>query len=99
MHFWYKHNYFVGRGRKYFEYEAEMSEIFGKKKNINPEILLSTDTKDTTLEDVEENTTKDTCEEDLENQRHEQRPMKKIKSSGKAEVVKKNYNDGKNAFG
>lgn len=66
-----------------------MSEIFGKKKNINPEILLSTDTKDTTLEDVEENTTKDTCEEDLENQRHEQRPMKKIKSSGKAEVVKK----------
>ncbi|CAG9840740.1 unnamed protein product [Diabrotica balteata] len=34
----------TGRGRKYFEYEKEMDQIFGNKKNVNPEILLSSDT-------------------------------------------------------
>ncbi|CAH1954221.1 unnamed protein product [Acanthoscelides obtectus] len=31
----------TGRGRKLFEYEQDMDEIFEKKKNINPVILLS----------------------------------------------------------
>lgn len=35
---------FLGRGRRYFEFEDEMTAIFGKKRNINPEILLSTNT-------------------------------------------------------
>lgn len=34
----------TGRGRKQFEYENEMDVIFGKNKNINPELLLSTTT-------------------------------------------------------
>ncbi|KAI4454189.1 myb/sant-like dna-binding domain [Holotrichia oblita] len=33
-----------GRGRKNFEYMQEMDEIFERKKNIYPEILLSSDT-------------------------------------------------------
>ncbi|KAL1492588.1 hypothetical protein ABEB36_010828 [Hypothenemus hampei] len=34
----------TGRGRKNFEFEQEMDEIFGKKRNINPKILLSSAT-------------------------------------------------------
>lgn len=34
----------TGRGRKLFEYTVEMEEIFGNKKNINPELLLSNET-------------------------------------------------------
>lgn len=33
----------TGRGRRCFEYAEEMAEIFGKKRNIHPEILLSSD--------------------------------------------------------
>ncbi|KAL1492288.1 hypothetical protein ABEB36_012762 [Hypothenemus hampei] len=40
----------IGRGRKFFEYEAEMAEIFGKKTNVHPEILLNSDTIDMSLE-------------------------------------------------
>lgn len=31
----------TGRARKIFEYSTEMDEIFGGKRNVNPEILLS----------------------------------------------------------
>lgn len=31
----------TGRGRKHFEFADEMDDIFSKKRNINPEILLS----------------------------------------------------------
>lgn len=31
----------TGRGRKFFEFEEEMEQIFHKSKRINPEILLS----------------------------------------------------------
>lgn len=34
----------TGRGRKDFEYSEIMDEILGKKRNINPVILLSSDT-------------------------------------------------------
>lgn len=34
----------TGRARKFFEYEKEMDEIFAKKHNVNPELLLSTET-------------------------------------------------------
>lgn len=34
----------TGRGHKSFTYEKEMDEIYGKKRNINPELLLDTDT-------------------------------------------------------
>lgn len=36
----------TGRGRKVFEYANEMDEIFREKRNINPELLLSSDTTD-----------------------------------------------------
>lgn len=32
----------VEGGRKHFTYAIEMNEIFGKRKHINPAILLST---------------------------------------------------------
>ncbi|CAG9760158.1 unnamed protein product [Ceutorhynchus assimilis] len=34
----------TGRGRKVFQYQEEMDIIFCKKKNINPEVLLSNET-------------------------------------------------------
>lgn len=34
----------TGRARKTFEYQAELDDIFGKKKNIYPQILLSDET-------------------------------------------------------
>ncbi|KAL1516161.1 hypothetical protein ABEB36_000080 [Hypothenemus hampei] len=34
----------TGRGRKDFEYAIEMNEIFGEKRNINPILVLSSDT-------------------------------------------------------
>lgn len=34
----------TGRGRKTFEYEAEMAEIFSKKANVKPVLLLSNTT-------------------------------------------------------
>ncbi|KAK5642889.1 hypothetical protein RI129_003155 [Pyrocoelia pectoralis] len=33
----------TGRGRQCFEFQKEMDEIFGKKRNIHPELLLSSD--------------------------------------------------------
>nr|XP_023024480.1 uncharacterized protein LOC111512571 [Leptinotarsa decemlineata] len=40
----------TGRGKKYFEYQEEMDNIFRGKKNVKPDVLLSTDT----IEHVEE---------------------------------------------
>ncbi|XP_072380299.1 uncharacterized protein [Diabrotica undecimpunctata] len=34
----------TGRGRKTFEYSDELDEIFGQKRNVNPELLLSNET-------------------------------------------------------
>lgn len=34
----------TGQGRAYFEYAEEMEELFGKKKSIKPQLLLSTET-------------------------------------------------------
>ncbi|KAL1496999.1 hypothetical protein ABEB36_008032 [Hypothenemus hampei] len=34
----------TGRGRKDFEYATEMNDVLGQKKNVNPIILLSSDT-------------------------------------------------------
>lgn len=34
----------TGAGRKFFEYAEEMNQIIGKKKNINPSVILSTST-------------------------------------------------------
>ncbi|KAI4456750.1 hypothetical protein MML48_8g00017049 [Holotrichia oblita] len=34
----------TGSGRRYFEFAEEMGELFGKKTNIFPELLLSSDT-------------------------------------------------------
>ncbi|CAH1099682.1 unnamed protein product [Psylliodes chrysocephalus] len=34
----------TGRGRSFFEYADEMEQILGKKKNINPTVVLSTQT-------------------------------------------------------
>ncbi|KAL1492576.1 hypothetical protein ABEB36_010816 [Hypothenemus hampei] len=49
----------TGSGRKDFEYADVMSNILGKKKNIHPEIVLSSETVDTTLidnpEDINQN--------------------------------------------
>lgn len=39
----------TGRGRKFFEFEKEMEDIFQKKKNIHPEIVLSSETLDYNL--------------------------------------------------
>lgn len=39
-------HFILGRGRKYFEYEKEMEEIFCNKKNVHPVLLLSSNTKD-----------------------------------------------------
>ncbi|XP_074026338.1 uncharacterized protein [Leptinotarsa decemlineata] len=64
----------TGRGRKYFEYQVEMEEIFGKKKNINPEVLLSSETVDYSLEENEKINTE---EETKENNSHK----RKIKNS------------------
>ncbi|CAG9770073.1 unnamed protein product [Ceutorhynchus assimilis] len=36
----------TGRGRQYFEYASEMEEVLGKKRNVHPELLLSSNTKD-----------------------------------------------------
>ncbi|XP_050505708.1 uncharacterized protein LOC126883981 [Diabrotica virgifera virgifera] len=33
----------TGRGKKYFEYEAEMNEIFKGKMNIKPEVTITTE--------------------------------------------------------
>ncbi|KAL1487751.1 hypothetical protein ABEB36_015586 [Hypothenemus hampei] len=43
----------TGRGRKYFEYQEEMDNIFKGKKNIKPDVLLSTDTVDHLVEETE----------------------------------------------
>ncbi|KAL1498421.1 hypothetical protein ABEB36_009227 [Hypothenemus hampei] len=36
----------TGRGKKFFEYEQEMDEMFSWKKNVNPVILLEASTID-----------------------------------------------------
>lgn len=33
----------TGRGKKYFEFSEEMDQIFAHKKNVHPEILLSSE--------------------------------------------------------
>lgn len=33
----------TGRGKKYFEFSEEMDQIFVHKKNVHPEILLSSE--------------------------------------------------------
>ncbi|CAH1996098.1 unnamed protein product [Acanthoscelides obtectus] len=40
----------TGRGRTFFEYKHEMEEVFLKKKNIHPELLLASDQIDTQID-------------------------------------------------
>ncbi|KAL1492457.1 hypothetical protein ABEB36_010709 [Hypothenemus hampei] len=42
---WTDHQNSTGRGRKVFEFSQEMESIYATKKNIHPEIVLSTDTE------------------------------------------------------
>ncbi|KAI4463218.1 myb/sant-like dna-binding domain [Holotrichia oblita] len=42
----------TGRGRKCYEYAEAMENIFGKKKNIYPEILLSANTVSTITDEL-----------------------------------------------
>ncbi|CAG9827335.1 unnamed protein product [Diabrotica balteata] len=51
----------TARGRKYFEYEKEMDQIFGNKKNVNPEILLSSDTYHI-IEEKKQDVDEDVCQ-------------------------------------
>lgn len=44
----------TGRSKKYFEYVEEMEKIFRGKRNIQPEILLTSETHHTPTEDIEE---------------------------------------------
>ncbi|GLV33239.1 hypothetical protein CBL_08407 [Carabus blaptoides fortunei] len=59
--------YKTGRGCKHFEYEKEMREIVGKKKNVHPEILLSTETEDHILIPEEEINVSSVDSEEIEN--------------------------------
>lgn len=42
----------TGRGRKYFEFHMEMEDIYGKKRNIRPEILLGSETVHVPTEEI-----------------------------------------------
>lgn len=49
----------TGRGRRVFEYQEEMDSLFCKKKNINPEVLLSNETIAALPKSITSDVTKD----------------------------------------
>ncbi|KAI4467729.1 myb/sant-like dna-binding domain [Holotrichia oblita] len=53
----------TGRGRKNFEYAQHMEEIFQTKRNINPEILLSSDTVQKPVAELIQNVPEESCSE------------------------------------
>lgn len=44
----------TGRGRKHFDFSEEMDHIFAHKKNVHPEILLSSEVVDRPIVYVQE---------------------------------------------
>lgn len=77
----------TGRGKKYFEFSEEMDKLFAHKKNVYPEILLSS-------EDVHDPTVNDedlfSCE--VESPSTSKGNTHKLTVSSKKEEIKKNCN-------
>lgn len=87
----------TGAGRRYFEYSHEMEDVLGKKKNIQPSILLSSTTISkpptiTEAEDTEVPLCSDNCNGNQETMKNEHK-SKKRKLDGVRGKRIKNKND------
>lgn len=90
----------TGRGRKFFEYENEMEEILGKKKNLFPELILNTATvhvpqnvnKENVI-NIEEDENLDVVEDTFTNRNKKTKTATPTKRKNRMGILEKIRND------